>query len=107
MKLRSCIVTMGLLLLANLISTQADADPYPPVDQKRPALALKSHGIFWAGGQIVNRTQAGTENAGDIKDIPSINNSSWWAKLMSSILFRKNCATARTPFRSCWFLAVR
>ena len=70
MKLRSCVVTIVVLLLANLISLQADADPYPPVDQKRPALVLKSHGIFWAGGRIVNRTQSGTQNAGDLKNIP-------------------------------------
>ena len=31
---------------------------------------LKTHGIFWAGGKIVNRTQGGTENAGDLKNIP-------------------------------------
>ena len=48
----------------------AGAGPYPPVEQKRPPLVLKSHGIFWAGGKIVNRTQSGTENAGDLKDIP-------------------------------------
>ena len=70
MKLHSCVVTIVVLLLANLISLQADADPYPPVDQKRPALVLKSHGIFWAGGRIVNRTQSGTQNAGDLKNIP-------------------------------------
>jgi hypothetical protein len=45
-------------------------DGYPPVDQKRPPLVLKSHGIFWAGGQIVNRTQSGTQNAGDLKNVP-------------------------------------
>ena len=50
-------------------SVLAHGDPYPPVDQKRPPIVLKNHGIFWAGGQIVNRTQAGTENAGDLKDI--------------------------------------
>src|SRR5436190_10937241 len=48
----------------------AVAGPYPPADQKRPPLVLKSHGIFWAGGQIVNRNQSGTENAGDLKDLP-------------------------------------
>jgi hypothetical protein len=48
----------------------AKADPYPPADQKRPPLVLKSHGVFWAGGRIVNRTQAGTQNAGDLKNIP-------------------------------------
>ena len=70
MKLRSCMVTIWVLLAANLTSAQVDADPYPPADQKRPALALKSHGIFWAGGEIVNRTQSGTQNAGNLKDIP-------------------------------------
>ena len=70
MKLRSRMVTFGLLLAGNLLSARADADPYPPVDQKRPALVLKSHGIFWAGGRIVNRTQSGTQNAGDLKNIP-------------------------------------
>jgi pimeloyl-ACP methyl ester carboxylesterase len=70
MELRSRMVTLGLLLAGNLLSARADADPYPPVDQKRPALVLKSHGIFWAGGRIVNRTQSGTQNAGDLKNIP-------------------------------------
>jgi hypothetical protein len=48
----------------------AQAAPYPPVDQKRPPIILKTHGIFWAGGRIVNRTQSGSENAGDLKSIP-------------------------------------
>jgi len=52
-----------------LVGSGAWRDPYPPVDQKRPPIVLKNHGIFWAGGQIVNRTQTGTENAGDLKDI--------------------------------------
>ena len=50
--------------------THAAAAPYPPVDQKRPPLVLKAHGIFWAGGRVVKRTQAGTENAGDRKNLP-------------------------------------
>src|SRR5262249_36555058 len=45
------------------------AESQPAADQKRPPLVLKSHGVFWAGGEIVNRTQTGTENAGDRKDI--------------------------------------
>ncbi len=53
-----------------LLPALALGGPYPPVDQKRPPIVLKTHGIFWAGGQIVNRTQSGTENAGDQKDIP-------------------------------------
>ena len=48
----------------------AQAAPYPPVDQKRPPIVLKTHEIFWAGGRIVNRTQSGTENVGDLKSIP-------------------------------------
>ena len=70
MKFCSRMIIIGMLFSAIFISAQAGADPYPPLDQKRPALALKSHGIFWAGGQIVNRTQSGTQNAGDLKDIP-------------------------------------
>ena len=69
MKLRWWTIT-AVLFGANLVYAQLGADPYPPVDQKRPALVLKSHGVFWAGGQIVNRTQSGTQNAGDLKDIP-------------------------------------
>src|SRR3954471_19740265 len=42
----------------------------PPGGQKRPPLVLKSHGIFWAGGRIVTRTQTGNEAAGDLKEIP-------------------------------------
>jgi pimeloyl-ACP methyl ester carboxylesterase len=57
-------------LAAILLPTAAKAGPYPPVDQKRPPLVLKTHGIFWAGGRIVNRTQSGNESAGDLKDIP-------------------------------------
>jgi pimeloyl-ACP methyl ester carboxylesterase len=48
----------------------AYADPYPPADQKRPPIVLKAHGIFWAGGKIVKRTQSGTEPAGDLKNLP-------------------------------------
>lgn len=46
------------------------AAPYPPADQQRPPLSLKSHGIFWAGGKVVKRTQTGTQPAGDLKDVP-------------------------------------
>ena len=70
MKLRSRMITIGVLFSAIFISSQAGANPYPPVDQKRPPLALKFHGIFWAGGEIVNRTQSGTQSAGDLKNIP-------------------------------------
>ncbi|TMA64333.1 MAG: hypothetical protein E6J73_07490 [Deltaproteobacteria bacterium] len=70
MKLRSRMITIGVLFSAIFISAQAGAGPYPPVNQKRPPLALKFHGIFWAGGEIVNRTQSGTQSAGDLKNIP-------------------------------------
>jgi pimeloyl-ACP methyl ester carboxylesterase len=52
------------------VATSGHAAPYPPADQNRPPLVLKSHGIFWAGGNIVKRTQTGTENAGDRKGLP-------------------------------------
>lgn len=52
-----------------LLPAAGRGEPFPPVDQKRPPLILKSHGIFWAGGQIVNRTQSGTEDAGDRKNL--------------------------------------
>jgi pimeloyl-ACP methyl ester carboxylesterase len=42
------------------------ADPYPPVDQKRPPIVLKHHGIFYAGGTIRTRTQQGTETSGSV-----------------------------------------
>ena len=45
------------------------AAPYPPADQKRPPLVLKAHGIFWAGGKVVKRTQAGAFDAGDLKGL--------------------------------------
>ncbi|MGH7888624.1 MAG: hypothetical protein ACREPG_12205, partial [Candidatus Binatia bacterium] len=61
------VVVCNILWFSALAS---HGDPYPPADQKRAPLALKSHGIFWAGGQIVNRTQSGTQNAGDLKNIP-------------------------------------
>src|SRR6478752_7709581 len=68
MRCRSITVMTAALAVLATVGT-AQAGPYPPVDQKRPPLVLKSHGIFWAGGRIVNRTQAGTESAGDLKDI--------------------------------------
>jgi hypothetical protein len=52
------------------VSGPAQAAPYPQADQKRPPIVLKAHGIFWAGGKIVKRSQAGTENAGDRKGLP-------------------------------------
>src|SRR5262245_26635109 len=51
---------------APLLSGIARADPYPPVDQKRPPLIIAHHGIFWAGGTIRTRTQQGTETSGSV-----------------------------------------
>src|SRR3954465_6859 len=68
--MRPANIVMMAVLAFLFSSAPAGAGPFPPVDQKRPPLVLKSHGIFWAGGRIVNRTQAGTESAGDLKDIP-------------------------------------
>jgi pimeloyl-ACP methyl ester carboxylesterase len=71
MRLRNFLVSTALVTAAALaVPSGGQAAPYPPVDQKRPPLVLKSHGIFWAGGKIVTRTQPGTENAGDLKNIP-------------------------------------
>src|SRR5207245_5267196 len=70
---RRCIaaaVLVAVLVVIFGLPAVVEAGPYPPVDQKRPPLVLKSHGIFWAGGKVVNRTQSGTENAGDLKDLP-------------------------------------
>lgn len=58
---------IGLLLC--LAAANSSANPYPPLNQNLPPLVLKSHGIFWAGGEIVNRTQAGTLNVGDLKNV--------------------------------------
>jgi pimeloyl-ACP methyl ester carboxylesterase len=69
-------ITVGAFLIATaaaiLICTgsASRADPYPPVDQGRPPIVLRSHGVFWAGGKVVKRTQTGTEKAGDRKDLP-------------------------------------
>jgi len=57
-------------LAAIILPALAKAGPYSPVNQKRPPLVLKTHGIFWAGGRIVTRTQTGSEAAGDRKEIP-------------------------------------
>ena len=52
--------------LLTAVSIDTRADPYPPVDQKRPPIVLKHHGVFWAGGQVVRRTQVGNEGAGPL-----------------------------------------
>ena len=49
--------------------TAVRAAPYPPMDQNRPPLQLKSHGVFWAGGHVVKRASGGNEDAGDLKNI--------------------------------------
>lgn len=67
-------MSKSILLLqfatALLLNSLAAANPYPPVDQKRQPLVLARHGIFWAGGEVVNRTQSGNFNVGDLKDVP-------------------------------------
>ena len=60
----------SLIVWQILLPAPIFADPFPPLDQKRPPLVLKAHGIFWAGGQIVNRTQSGSQNVGDLKNVP-------------------------------------
>jgi pimeloyl-ACP methyl ester carboxylesterase len=51
-------------------SGQSEQGPYPWAEQNRPPIVLHKHGIFWAGGQIVKRTQVGTETSGpDTVDI--------------------------------------
>src|SRR5437764_15305984 len=61
---------MVAILATAFLPAAVQGNPYPPADQRRPPLVLKAHGIFWAGGRIVSRTQTGTENAGDLKNIP-------------------------------------
>jgi pimeloyl-ACP methyl ester carboxylesterase len=63
------LLGFGVLLLW-LSSLAVFASPYPPANQQRPPLVLKAHGIFWAGGQIVNRTQSGSQKVGDLKNVP-------------------------------------
>jgi pimeloyl-ACP methyl ester carboxylesterase len=65
MRMFRWVVVAGVCALA----LTAKAAPYPPADQKRPPLVLRAHGIFWAGGKVVKRTQTGTESAGDRKDL--------------------------------------
>jgi pimeloyl-ACP methyl ester carboxylesterase len=48
--------------VAATASVGALAEAYPPADQHLPPMVLDSEGIFWAGGQVVNRTQPGSEN---------------------------------------------
>ena len=71
MSLKKLLASAAAAFLVLFISFGlSHGEGYPPVDQKRAPLVLKSHGIFWAGGQIVNRTQSGTQNAGDLKNVP-------------------------------------
>jgi pimeloyl-ACP methyl ester carboxylesterase len=60
-----------LSVIVSLMShASAVATPYPPQDQGRPPLSLKAHGIFWAGGKVVKRTQVGESSAGDLRALP-------------------------------------
>lgn len=61
---------LAFIAAAIAVSAPAFAAPYPPADQGRPPLALKAHGIFWAGGTVVKRTQQGTAPAGDQPSLP-------------------------------------
>lgn len=53
---------VSALVLALTSAPPGGADPYPWADQKLPPLVLEKHGIFWAGGQVVQRTQPGVED---------------------------------------------
>lgn len=64
---RKIQLTWIALLALGLACSTAQADPYPPVDQKRPPIAIKHHGFFYAGGTIRTRTQQGTENSGQMQ----------------------------------------
>jgi pimeloyl-ACP methyl ester carboxylesterase len=63
-------VAAVIALWAPLASAQSPATsthpPYPWADQKLPPIVLHKHGVFWAGGQIVKRTQVGTEASGPL-----------------------------------------
>ena len=63
-------ILAAMAALQFLVAGAVSAAPYPPADQKRPPLVLRAQGIFWAGGQVVKRTQTGTQNAGDRKGLP-------------------------------------
>ena len=61
------IALAGVLFGMTASFSPTIAAPYPPADQKRPPLVIQNHGVFWAGGKIVKRTQTGTFAAGDQK----------------------------------------
>jgi hypothetical protein len=62
------LATLGAALAATcMMHSIGQADPYRPVDQKRPPLVIKHHGIFYAGGSIRTRTQQGTETSGSVQ----------------------------------------
>jgi pimeloyl-ACP methyl ester carboxylesterase len=67
--MRHCRTISGCLAIFGVftICSVSQADPYPPVDQNRPPLVIKHHGIFWAGGTIRTRTQQGTETSGSVQ----------------------------------------
>jgi hypothetical protein len=65
--MRSCSIIVAALvtaLAAALLPVPAQAGPYPPADQKRLPLVLRSHGIFWAGGRAPMTCQADKSCAG-------------------------------------------
>ena len=62
MKTKAIPVMLALIVVLSILKMDAFADPYPWADQKLPPMVLEKHGQFWAGGQIVKRTQPGLEN---------------------------------------------
>jgi hypothetical protein len=99
MRPRRFTVIAALAMLT--VVEAAQAAPYPPVDQKRPPLVLKTHGIFWAGGGIVNRTQGGTQNAGDLKNIPYNQQQVLAGQAYVESSSRRRCVVAGARCRSC------
>jgi hypothetical protein len=61
------LLTAAVMFGAFAICSSAQADPYPPVDQNRPPLVIKHHGIFYADGTIRTRSQQGTETSGSVQ----------------------------------------
>lgn len=54
-------VLFALACSAIVFPAAAQQAPFPPMDQALPPILLHKHGVFWAGGEIMQRTQQGTE----------------------------------------------
>src|SRR5215471_12488360 len=104
--MRGRSIAIAVIGAAMALSVLAQAAPFPPVDQKRPPIVLKTHGIFWAGGRIVSRTQSGSENAGDLKGIPFAEQQFLAGQAYVEYSYRKSCAAAGARFRSFSFPAA-